>query len=60
VARAGASELAWHSPGFLFVGSLAAAFALAVIASRRQGKSVARALLDGIGDAIAWVVAFLP
>ena len=44
----------------LFLGSVAAAFTLAVIASRREGTGVARALLDGVKAGFAWVVAFLP
>ena len=45
---------------FLFFASLAATFALAVIASRREARGVARALFDGIRTSLAWVAAFLP
>ncbi len=48
--------LAWC----LFLGGPAAAFALAVIASRAGGRGAARTLLDGVRGAVGWIVGFLP
>jgi hypothetical protein len=44
----------------LFLASLVGAFALAVVASRREGVGVARALARGVTFGVKWIVAFLP
>lgn len=54
-------------PTFLFVGglilflaSLVAAFALAVVTSLREGVGVARAFARGLGFGVKWIIEFLP
>jgi len=44
----------------LFLGSVAAAFTLAVIVSRAEGIGIVRALGRGVRAAASWVFWFLP